>query len=76
MPLAFPTDIRGHPIWSSSHSNLPGQMAALIDLDKLQEDMLSYYVAGKPMIDASSIECIRVPFKFKEDPSTASLHLK
>lgn len=73
LPLAFPTDLGGSP---PSGSNLPGQMTDLIDLHKLQEDILATCIAGKPLIDEASIASMRIPFKFKEDISSLSLHIR
>lgn len=73
LPLAFPTDLGGS---SPSGSNLPGQMTDLIDLQKLQEDILATCIAGKPLIDEASIASMRIPFKFKEDISSLSLHIR
>ena len=76
LPDAFPTDPRSPSPRGTSHSNLPGQMAALIDLSKLQEDILGAYIVGKPLIELASMSAMRIPFNFKEDPATASLHLE
>ena len=73
LPLAFPTDLGGP---SPIGSNLPGQMADIIDLHKLQEDILATCIAGKPLIDETSIASMRIPFKFKEDTSSLSLHIR
>lgn len=73
LPLAFPTDLGGP---SPIGSNLPGQMTDLIDLHKLQEDILATCIAGKPLIDEASIASMRIPFKFKEDTSSLSLHIR
>ena len=69
LPLAFPTDLGGP---SPIGSNLPGQMADIIDLHKLQEDILATCIAGKPLLDETSIASMRIPFKFKEDTSSLS----
>ena len=73
LPLAFPTDTGGPP---TPTSNLPAQMANLVDLHKLQEDILATCIAGKPLIEEASIASMRIPFKFKEDTSSLSLHLR
>ena len=73
LPLAFPTDLGGP---SPIGSNLPGQMTDLIDLHKLQDDILATCIAGKPLIDEASIASMRIPFKFKEDTSSLSLHIR
>jgi len=51
-------------------------MANLVDLHKLQEDVLAMCIAGKPLIEEASIASMRIPFKFKEDTSSLSLHLR
>ena len=51
-------------------------MANLVDLHKLQEDILATCIAGKPLIEEASIASMRIPFKFKEDISSLSLHLR
>ena len=56
--------------------DIPGNARDLIDLNRLQRIIMSIYIAGKPIITKSSIESIRIPFKFKERSSVVSLHLR
>lgn len=76
LPLAFtmdPSRVAGHPL---SHSNLPGQLSTIINLHELQEAILQMFVTGKPLIDQASVTSLRTPFKFREDISNTSLHIK
>ena len=75
LPYAFPTDPRKRPTSAACHSNLPGQMIGLIDLSKLQDDILRTCIAGKPLIEDSSISSLRIPFNFKEDVSLGAFQL-
>ena len=74
LPTAYPVD----PKRSSAQfmGSLPGNTTNMIDLSRLQEDILSIYIAGKPLITESSICALRIAFKFKEKSSLASLQLR
>ena len=74
LPTAYPVD----PKRSSAQfmGSLPGNTTNMIDLSRLQEDILSIYIAGKPVITESSICVLRIAFKFKEKSSLASLQLR
>ena len=71
LPTAFPTDPNCHAI--TMQSSLPGQLLNLVDMTKLQEDILATCIAGKPLIKNSSIQSLRVPFKFKDDATHSQL---
>ena len=71
LPVAFPLQQSTHA--TSALSSLPGQLAALINLPALQEDILTVYIAGKPLIDPHSVAQMRTPFRFRDQPA---LHLK
>ncbi len=71
LPHAYPPTSDTEP--RLTHSYLPGQLSTLIDLDPLQEDILSLCVVGVPLIDPSSIDSLRLPFKFKEDTTSNTL---
>ncbi len=70
LPPAYPPTSDGEPHPTLSY--LPGQLSTLIDLSPLQEDILSLCVAGMPLMDPSSIDSLRLPFKFKEDSSSSN----
>lgn len=74
LPTAYPVDPKCSTI--QFMGSLPGNTRNLIDLSRLQEDILSIYIAGKPVITESSIGTLRIAFKFKEKSSLASLQLR
>ena len=51
--------------------SIPGFLTKHLDLFRIQDRILSRVFGGTPIVVPSSIESVRVPFKFKEE---ATLH--
>ena len=48
------------------------RIPGLLQLTLLQEDIVSYFLAGKPLICTESSSPLRIPFKFRQPPRTAT----
>lgn len=71
----LPLPAKREEMHESVYSHLPAQLSNLIDVLKLQQDVVEFCIAGMPLIDNSSISSLRIPFIFKEDRSRPSLHV-
>lgn len=51
---------------STTVGDIPGFQTNLMDLFKIQDHILSRVVGGSHIVIQSSIESLRIPFKFKK----------